>query len=61
MKGFDEEELRVSFRGYDREYVDEILQEKDRLLSVAWRDVEALKREINTLKKQINHSRTKKK
>ena len=61
MIDFDESELKVSFRGYDREYIDDLLQEKDRLLSVAQRDMESLKREISYLKKQLNYSKSKKK
>lgn len=61
MRDFDECEMKMSFRGYDRDYVDDLLEEKDRLLSVARRDMESLKREIISLKKQLNYSKTKKK
>ena len=54
MRDFDESEMKMSFRGYDRDYVDDLLEEKDRLLSVARRDMESLKREIISLKKQLN-------
>ena len=61
MREFDECGMKVSFRGYDRDYVDDLLEEKDRLLSVARRDMESLKREIISLKKQLNYSKAKKK
>ncbi len=61
MRDFDESEMKMSFRGYDRDYVDDLLEEKDRLLSVARRDMESLKREIISLKKQLNYSKAKKK
>ncbi len=61
MRDFDNYDLKVSFRGYEREYVEEILMEKDRLISLQERDMESLKREINYLKKQLNYSKQKKK
>jgi len=61
MEHFDDNEMRVSFRGYDRDYVDDIIREKDRLISLQERDMESLKREINYLKKQLNYSKSKKK
>lgn len=61
MRERDNYDLKVSFRGYEREYVEEMLSEKDRLISLQERDMESLKREINYLKKQLNYSKQKKK
>lgn len=61
MRNSDYEDFNIRFRGYEKEYIAEMLMEKDRLISLQERDVEALKREINYLKKQLNHSRRKKK
>ena len=47
----------ISFKGYDTDYVDEIIGEKDR---VQCRDVESLKREIVDLKKKIDYLKRKK-
>ena len=56
-----EDKIRFQLECYDRDYVDDLFEEKNRLLSVAQRDVESLKREINSLKKQLNYSKSKKK
>lgn len=61
MDRFDDYDFRLSFRGYEREYVKEILEEKDRIIELQERDMEALKRELSYLKKQLNYSREKKK
>ncbi len=60
MKSLDND-IQLSFHGYDTESVDEILREKNRLIEVQERDVETLKREIEALKKQLNCSKNKKK
>ena len=49
----------IAFKGCDVDYINEILDEKDRLISVQERDVESLKREIVDLKKKINYSKRK--
>ena len=56
-----EDGVKSHIECYDREYIDDLFEEKNRLLSVAQRDVESLKREINSLKKQLNYSKQKKK
>ena len=61
MEDFERSEMKVSFRGYDRDYVDDLIQEKDRVIDVARRDMESLKREIVSLKRQLNYSKSKKK
>lgn len=49
------------FSDVSRQAYEDIIQEKDRLLSVSRRDVESLKREIVSLKKQLDYSKRKKK
>lgn len=61
MKDFDENVQMSSFSRNERQYVEDLLEEKDRLLDVARRDMQSLKREIVELKKELNYSRTKKK
>lgn len=61
MEDFERGEMKVSFRGYDRDYVDDLIQEKDRVIDVARRDMASLKREIVSLKRQLNYSKSKKK
>jgi hypothetical protein len=51
----------ISFRGYDTEFIDEILEEKQRIIDIQGKDLESLKREIVDLKKKINYSKRKKK
>ena len=51
----------IAFRGYETDYINEIIDEKDRLIGVQSRDLESLKREIVDLKKRINYSKRKKK
>lgn len=51
----------IAFRGYDTEFIDEVLLEKDRIISTQFKDLESLKREIVSLKKKINCSKRKKK
>ena len=41
--------------------IEDIISEKDRIISVQERDMESLKREIVMLKKQLNYSKQKKK
>ena len=43
------------------EGIKEMLEEKDRLISLQERDMMSLKREINDLKKQLSHSKRQKK
>ncbi len=58
MEEFD---YKLSFLGYDKGCIDEIICEKDRLIELQERDMQSLKREIAYLKQQINYSRNKKK
>ena len=58
MEEFD---YKLSFLGYDKSCIDEIICEKDRLIELQERDMQSLKREIAYLKQQINYSRNKKK
>lgn len=58
MEDFD---YKLSFLGYDKGCIDEIICEKDRLIELQERDMQSLKREIAYLKQQINYSRNKKK
>ena len=51
----------IAFRGYETSYIDDILEEKQRIIDVQGRDLESLKREIVDLKKKINYSKRKKK
>ena len=58
---FDRFNLGSSF-GDDRfESMEDIISEKNRIISIQERDMESLKREIVYLKKQLNYSRSKKK
>ncbi len=50
----------IAFRGYEMDYINEILDEKDRLIGVQSRDLESLKREIVDLKKKIDYLNRKK-
>lgn len=51
----------TGFSDMSREAYEDIIEEKDRLISVSRRDVESLKREIVSLKKQLNCSKRRKK
>lgn len=61
MFGFNRENDNTGFSEISREMYEEIIQEKDRLISVSRRDVESLKREIISLKKQLDCSKRKRK
>ena len=61
MFGFSREKDNTGFSDISREMYEEIIQEKDRLISVSRRDVESLKREIVSLKKQLDCSKRKRK
>lgn len=61
MKNYDKYEEQEFLYKCDRAYIEDLLDEKDRLLDVARRDMESLKREIVSLKKQLNYSKSKKK
>ena len=61
MFGFSRENDSTGFSDISREMYEEIIQEKDRLISVSRRDVESLKREIVSLKKQLDCSKRKRK
>jgi cell division septum initiation protein DivIVA len=56
-----EDLYKLSFFGYDKGFVDEMIDKKDRLIELQERDMESLKREIQFLKRQINYSKSKKK
>lgn len=58
---FNDFDRNVSYRFLEREYVDDIIQEKDRLISIQEKDMDSLKREIESLKKQLNYSKSKRK
>jgi hypothetical protein len=51
----------IAERGYEIRFIDDILDEKDRIIEIQSKDVASLKREIIDLKKKINYSRRKKK
>lgn len=51
----------IAFRGYETGFIDEIIDEKDRIIGVQEKDLASLKREIVDLKKKINCSNRKKK
>ena len=51
----------IAFKGYDMEFIDEIISEKDRLIEIQEKDVGSLKREIVDLKKKLNYLERKKK
>lgn len=58
--GFNRIDVKSSFSG-EFDSIDDIIAEKDRLISLQERDMESLKREIVSLKKQLNYSKQKKK
>ena len=49
------------FSDVQREYIEDVILEKNRHISLQERDIESLKREIIYLKKQLNYSKSKKK
>ena len=51
----------IAYRGYETGFIDEILEEKNRIIDIQGKDLESLKREIVDLKKKINYSKRKKK
>lgn len=51
----------IAFRGYDTSFVDDIILEKDRIISTQEKDLVSLKREIVDLKKKINYSNQRRK
>lgn len=59
MNDFDRRGLR--FSEVQREYIEDVILEKNRLISLQERDIESLKREIISLKKQMNYSKQKRK
>ena len=60
MFGFDKTDNRY-YSDFDRESLNELIMEKDRLISLQERDMQSLKREIVDLKRQLNYSKNKKK
>ena len=50
----------IAFRGYDTGFIDEILEEKQRIIDIQGKDLESLKREIVDLKKKIDYLNRKK-
>lgn len=59
MNDFDRRGLR--FNEVQREYIEDVILEKNRLISLQERDIESLKREIISLKRQMNYSKQKRK
>ena len=51
----------IAFRGYETSFIDDILDEKNRIIDIQEKDLVSLKREIVDLKKKINYSKRKKK
>ncbi len=58
---FNDFERNISYSNLEREYVDDIIREKDRLISIQEKDMDSLKREIESLKKQLNYSKSRRK
>ena len=58
---FNDFERNISYSNLEREYVDDIIREKDRLISIQEKDMDSLKREIESLKKQLNFSKSRRK
>lgn len=58
---FDRFNLGASYGDEKFESMEDIISEKNRIISVQERDMESLKREIVSLKKQLNYSKQKKK
>ena len=51
----------IAYKGYEIGVIDDVLEEKDRIIDIQGKDLESLKREIVDLKKRINYSKRKKK
>ena len=51
----------IAYRGYEIGIIDDVLEEKDRIIDIQGKDLESLKREIVDLKKKMNYSKRKKK
>lgn len=51
----------ISFRGYETGYIDDVIDEKNRIIDIQEKDLQSLKREIVDLKKKISYSNRKKK
>lgn len=58
---FDRFNMESSFGDERFESMEDLISEKNRIISVQERDMESLKREIVYLKKQLNYSKYKKK
>ena len=58
---FDRFYMGSSFSDERFESMEDLISEKNRIISVQERDMESLKREIVYLKKQLNYSKHKKK
>ena len=54
-------DYQIAFRGYETGFIDDILEEKQRIIDIQGKDLISLKREIVDLKKKINYSKRKKK
>ena len=50
----------IAFKGYDMEFINDVIDEKDRLIEIQEKDVGSLKREIVDLKKKLNYLERKK-
>ena len=61
MIGFNSDDVMSGLRERERESIQEMMYEKDRLISLQERDMESLKREIVALKEQLNYSKQRKK
>lgn len=51
----------IAFRGYEPSFIDDVIDEKNRIIDIQEKDLQSLKREIVDLKKKINYSKRKKK
>ncbi len=61
MIGFNSDDVMSSLRERERESIQEMMYEKDRLILLQERDMDSLKREIVALKEQLNYSKQRKK
>lgn len=59
MFGF-RDDMGSGFNDCSREFLEDVIREKDRLISLQERDMESLKREIVYLKQKFNSSKKKK-
>lgn len=50
----------IAFKGYDTGFIDDVICEKDRIITTQEKDLVSLKREIVDLKKKINCSKRRK-